>query len=360
MIDSIFIDNYKQFTSFKLENLKQVNIIAGTNNVGKSSILEALFMFYDRASPDFVIKQHLLRSSPIGIEFGEGQLWQPLFNNFDLSKTITVRVTDSGNVHEAKYSHLKDAANEITQVQQSTNKAGNATTSTLRTGELSALKGNFKQGKVSAGECYLYPSSIDSFSMTAKSLKSPNKRLVFVNSAPKTHAEEDAKKFGELVVKGTDQDVVKLAKIIEPRITRLTLGSQNGVQRIYCDVGLSRLVPLNMMGEGLGKFLSVIIAIESFENCIICIDELENGIHYSIFKDMFRAIDDIARRKKNQLFITTHDYDLLNGLDAYITESNSQSFEFIRIDNKEGKFIPKYYDGELLKAAIESGWEIRG
>lgn len=360
MIDSIFIDNYKQFKGFKLDNLKRVNIIAGSNNVGKSTILEALFLFYDRTSPDFIVKQHALRGDPIDSEIAAGQLWQPLFNDFDLSKTITLRCTDSGTVHEAKFNHLKDAANEITQVQQSVSKANSSVTSTLGTGQLSALKGSFKQGKISAGESYLYASTIDTFTMTVRSLKSPNKRLVYVNSAPKTHAREDAKKFGELVVRGEDQELVELAKIIEPRIRKLSLGTQNGVSMIYCDVGLSRLVPLSMMGEGLGKFLSIMIAIETFENSIVCIDELENGIHYSIFKELFRAIDNIAKRKRNQLFITTHDNDLLKGLDAYITESASESFEFIRIDSREGKYTPKYYDGELLNAAIESNWEIRG
>ena len=45
MIDEIEIVEYKGFKNLKLENLSQINIISGENNIGKTALLEALFIY---------------------------------------------------------------------------------------------------------------------------------------------------------------------------------------------------------------------------------------------------------------------------------------------------------------------------
>ena len=47
MITSLIIKNFKQFKDFEINDLSLVNLISGKNNVGKSSLLEALFLLID-------------------------------------------------------------------------------------------------------------------------------------------------------------------------------------------------------------------------------------------------------------------------------------------------------------------------
>ncbi len=61
MLQTLTLENYKGFTKISLENLKRVNIIAGQNNTGKTSILESIFLFYDRGAPDLFFKIMSLR-----------------------------------------------------------------------------------------------------------------------------------------------------------------------------------------------------------------------------------------------------------------------------------------------------------
>lgn len=44
MIDSLKVRNYRSFSEFGLEQTGLVNLIVGTNNSGKSSLLEAIYL----------------------------------------------------------------------------------------------------------------------------------------------------------------------------------------------------------------------------------------------------------------------------------------------------------------------------
>ena len=44
MLSEITIDKYKCFDDFKIDNLKQINIITGLNNVGKTALLESIYL----------------------------------------------------------------------------------------------------------------------------------------------------------------------------------------------------------------------------------------------------------------------------------------------------------------------------
>ncbi len=51
MIKEISLKNFKCFNELYLKQLKTLNIIAGKNNYGKTSILDAIFCFYDVKNP---------------------------------------------------------------------------------------------------------------------------------------------------------------------------------------------------------------------------------------------------------------------------------------------------------------------
>lgn len=46
MIESLAINNFKKFEHIELKNLARVNIFAGINNVGKTSVLEAVLRMH--------------------------------------------------------------------------------------------------------------------------------------------------------------------------------------------------------------------------------------------------------------------------------------------------------------------------
>ena len=71
MIKNIEISNFKIIESLKLSSLKRVNVIAGKNGKGKTSILDSIFITNDIASPDCLIKPIAFRGgSPDLMSYG--------------------------------------------------------------------------------------------------------------------------------------------------------------------------------------------------------------------------------------------------------------------------------------------------
>ena len=70
--------------------------------------------------------------------------------------------------------------------------------------------------------------------------------------------------------------------------------------------GFDELMPSNVLGDGMRKFLNIVSAIGESDNSIVLIDEIENGLHYTAHKLLWESMLSMAETFKTQLFITTH------------------------------------------------------
>lgn len=86
---------------------------------------------------------------------------------------------------------------------------------------------------------------------------------------------------------------------------------------IYVDIGSDKVIPLNSLGHGILKMISLISMIIHSKDQIILIDEIENGIYYKNISKLIKVIDKLSNEFNVQLFITTHSNDFINGLDGF-------------------------------------------
>ncbi len=90
MYSSLEISNFRGFSSLRLENLERVNLITGLNNVGKTSLLESIFLLSSN-SPDAMLKIRALRGLfSLQISGGRGPetLWSSMFFQYGVDNVI--------------------------------------------------------------------------------------------------------------------------------------------------------------------------------------------------------------------------------------------------------------------------------
>lgn len=121
MYHSFKVNNFRCFQEFSITNLERINLIAGVNNVGKTTLLEALFLHCGAYNPQLTMVLNALRGiESITFEFGQiGETpWDSFFIEYDASKQIQLVGDDKETgrrVLKLKIVQRPEEFNKITQ-----------------------------------------------------------------------------------------------------------------------------------------------------------------------------------------------------------------------------------------------------
>jgi predicted ATPase len=167
-------------------------------------------------------------------------------------------------------------------------------------------------------------------------------------------------KLAKIIKNKREGEILEVLRIVEPRLRDIQLVGQE----IMADVGLSQRLPINVLGDGIRKILCIILAVYNCANGVLIIDEIDNGLHYSVMKNMWRAVIASAKVYNVQLFVSTHNLDLLKGLSGYLEETDSEgdrplvsAYKLIR--KADDEIVSLYYDYDNLSYSIQQEIEMR-
>ena len=153
--------------------------------------------------------------------------------------------------------------------------------------------------------------------------------------------------------------ILNKLQILEPHLKSLSLIPMGGKPIIYGDKGIGTKIPLSLMGQGMVRLLSILLAISEAKNGIVLIDEMENGFHHSVLPLVWEAIASYAKDNKTQIIATTHSCELISGAVRGLPKEIKEDFLYMRIEKNENQFKIKNYSFEDLNLALEAELEIR-
>jgi AAA15 family ATPase/GTPase len=351
MFKNIKIKNLRTITELEINNLGQVNLFVGNNNCGKTTLLEAIFFLIGATNPNLPVSANTFR----GLPFVSNKLWETYFHNMDPTVVIEIGGQIRAKMeeqfllirpHYPKSTTAEPIQNDVSSI--SFAPGDSETTRKLDGLELTYTSSENPSNKI-ISEVMLKNGDIITEGKTERDI-----RGVFVN--PLTIYDWKGR-FAQVQRKKRIDEVISLLKEIEPNISDLRL---NEVGLLEVDIGLSSLLPANLMGGGIAKFLSIAIAMLDYQNGIVLIDELENGLGHSAQQKIWKAVFNWAQDLNVQVFATTHSIECVkafnNSTDNTLFGSEAKLF---RIERKDEKFRAVEYTKELLAESIESNWEIR-
>ena len=118
---------------------------------------------------------------------------------------------------------------------------------------------------------------------------------------------------------------------------------------------------INEFGEGLGKFISLILLVLSSQNSIILIDEIDNGIHYTNLDKLWEIILTISKEQNVQVFATTHSKECIESYARVAEELADNEITFFKLGkNKEGELKGMVYPYDWFVDSVEQEQEMRG
>lgn len=172
-------------------------------------------------------------------------------------------------------------------------------------------------------------------------------------------AELAAEEFGRLELLNKQDDLLQSLKVVEPRLRRLATIVVAGTPIIHGDIGLNRMIPLYLMGDGLRRLTSILLAIANAPHGMVLIDEIENGIHHSVLTKIWQAVSGAARQFDTQVIATTHSYECIQAAHQAFASSDQYEFRLHRLDRIAEKIRVVTYDQETLEVALKAELEVR-
>ena len=162
-----------------------------------------------------------------------------------------------------------------------------------------------------------------------------------------------------------EDKVVESLRIIAPEVERVSLVSQEiGIARseerypIVKLSGAAEPVSLASLGDGMSRLFTIVLALVNSAEGLLLIDEVENGLHYSIQPHVWRLIFETAERLDIQVFATTHSWDCIDGFQQAAAE-NPNSGVLIRLERGPLGIRPVIIDEEDLSVVAKEDIEVR-
>jgi predicted ATPase len=359
MITKLSLKNFRCFQDFTLDGVRPVTLIAGANNVGKTTILESVFLFMARTSPAVFLQLNNFRgiaqvnSSPLA-------MWESLFTDMDMSRGLSVAIANDGKRQMHTLTLSKDTAFNIAAHQPKLDKGMGQNADNISNQAVMGypLKLDYKDRVTN---------DTASLILTAAGSILNNHGQMAANSLPVTKylkAPLDpvqlAELFGQIDISGRRGSCVETLQILESRIKDLSIIPLGGLSHIYADMGLPKKLSINMLGDGINKLMSIVLIMLVNPNGIILIDEIENGFHYSFYPKLWEIIGKLAEDTKCQVFATTHSYECITGASVLTEKKLEQElFRFIRLDHQDDKVVPKIFENDSFEYALNNNWEVR-
>ena len=235
MLENIKVKNFKGIKSLEIENLSRLTLIGGKNNCGKTSLMEAMFMQFDRMNPHITIRQSLARGVsviPTEPEF----MWAPIFNEFNLSKKIVIESIFNGKRKaielEIIKNHTKTIPGNIPYINGIQNNAS-APVDAL------ALKFFHASQEVERSNLILEKTGFNLNMVHSTGYSIPSS---FFPARSQSNPNEDAERLGRLEIENNTDDIINVLNSIVPEIKSITAIRIADASMIYVDIGQGKKV----------------------------------------------------------------------------------------------------------------------
>lgn len=362
MIRSLTIKGYRGFELFNMQGLGRVNLLVGTNNCGKTSILEALQL----------VNSEGRLSSMMDIMMRRGEMLDRDERTGD-EEEYDVRHLFRGHTAEVGTRFVIDA------VQDSAALSWNCEVERARDGEepgadpTSArlwLTGNasWDGGRRPFTEDLSARGGIRAGvrrRMGAEWQGTEDAPGVMFVPTDSLTPHELGRFWGSVALAPAEEIVVKALQQLEPSVERIAYVGERKLRSgdrggfvVKCRDSI-KPVPLGSMGDGIWRLLSLLLASVRAEKGMLLVDEIDTGLHYTAMVDMWKAISVMAEDLDVQVFATTHSWDCVESL-ASICRADAKGESEVsiqRIEPEHGRSVS--FTEEEIRTAAEHRIEVR-
>jgi AAA15 family ATPase/GTPase len=215
MYKKITIKRFRCFDDFTIENLSKINLISGKNNVGKTSLLEAIWLFTGYHNPELGVRVDLFRG--IGI-IATNRLMLNLFRNFTQEKDIQISCEDSEGSKTLTITPVIRSHKSIKLLEKSYFPQIVSKASSEKSGQLDFSEVEFKLIDSEANELFQKAIYVDDNQIKLDGNNATIKSQgIFLSSNKVEDQRTLSERFSDLIGDKRQKEILDILKIVEPR-----------------------------------------------------------------------------------------------------------------------------------------------
>ncbi len=163
-----------------------------------------------------------------------------------------------------------------------------------------------------------------------------------------------------VVLTPNETRTVEALRLVEPNVERVAIsGTGEAVSAQVLLRGANAPVPLGSLGEGVSRVLALALHLAAARGGFLFVDEIENGLHWSVLPKVWRFLVEAARSLDVQIFATTHSKDCLEAL-ATLHAKDPTLAERVSVHRLEpGRESPVRFDAVEIADYLEMELETR-
>ncbi|MFM9837579.1 MAG: AAA family ATPase [Cyclobacteriaceae bacterium] len=323
------VENFKRFESLEIKDLGQYNLIVGDNNVGKTSVLEALLI------DDFALIPAINLFNILKLKYSFKDIkYRDLSFFCNRSKENEIRDISfqmNGVSFERRIHLMFDFQNKSVSIKDSRDEL-NQTAGFLAEGDASEI-----------GIPYISPFYRDDDSNSAN-----------------IYSEEIQRKplLKQRFLEGIRIMIPDLENI-EPYVPK------DMPPNLIFTKSLDQVpLPLDLLGDGTVNLFRILVVIFSNRGGRVMIDEVDAGIYFNRLKEFWKVILQTATDNDVQLFMTTHNEECIKYFKEVLEDDLPELKKDVRsitlVENTKTKIVTAHtYDFEQFEHAINIGNEVR-
>ncbi len=357
MLHDFTIQNFRGFRDLVLPRLARVNLIVGKNNTGKSSLLEAIQIYASNGMPSILWEAVKTRDEHRQKSAGDALL--SLFNEKGkIGESLRLGPAEDILAIAPEYIRVSILPDGAVQHSVMANPPGN---------NVAGLDVRLLIKSKTFDSTLPLLRDFDTYLRTLGgrqgSLAYPPHRLrsVFV-TADGLSPEVQAELWDDAILSSLELEVVASLRMIVPQLDRLFLigdkdeGGRSAFVRLN---GAERPVPLKRLGDGVNRLFAMALALVNARDGILLIDEIENGIHYSVQEKLWRFILESARRLNVQVFATSHSWDCIEAFQRAVAGTAEGEGLVTRLEVRGDAVRASAFSEAELSIAVREEIEIR-
>jgi AAA15 family ATPase/GTPase len=354
----IKIQNFRCFKELEVNGFKRVNLIGGKNNSGKTSLLEALLIYFYPKPQSIILLKENRKESLNSIRKPPEDAWSSIFysQNIESNTLIEGYFKNRGNkMFEIflSYSFQSQAFENLE------NNLFSATT-TLNIEQISNEEKSIKRNLRTPSKGL----SLREIEREIEYLRDYKSSIPFLPSSSMSNPNygiDIAKQYDKVHYNGKSGEVLKILKILDPSIIGLLTYSFVEPTLYIQTNSQPRGLPISLFGDAVYRVTAIILKLLDQEHKVLFIDEIENGIHYTNQQSFWEGLFTLAEELDTLIFATTHSLEMIKAFAEAGKNFPDQGAYFeLAYSPRTDNIVAINRDIDLLEYDIEHGKAIRG